>query len=330
MNRLLITFLLFAFLCHLDIMGQDVPCQMNEMRGDVNGDGVVNAADVVIIVNEIFGQYRGGKGLVVKKNGGGDYTSLSEAIIENMGNWGVTIFLDEGEYDLIQEMEDYYGTSDFLSHTPCGRGLELGYDITIKASPKAIIKANYMGDDERMLKYFSPFNSYMEPYVGGFSLIGVNIQCSRVRYVVHDEKGGGNSGPYNNLYENCNFYIDNTNNSSWDVSVCVGGGLGHSGCIIVKNCVFDGVYPNRRDALVSWHNNATEGDKSFIWCIGNYLKGDKGFRFSWYGDSKEVTEVLLQGNNVGRATIVGPEPGTSSPNENVHVKEYDTIVRQQD
>ena len=244
-----------------------------------------------------------------------------------MGCWGVTLYLEEGEYDLLQELEEYYGTSDFLADTPSGRGLELGYDITIRASPKALIKANYTGNDERMLVYYSPFNCYNAPNVGGFSLIGVNVQCSRVRYVIHDEKGGSGVGPYNNLYENCNFYIDNTNNRPWGMSVCIGGGLGHGGCIIVKNCIFEGVYPNRRDALVSWHNNSTEGAKSFIWCTGNYLKGDKGFRFSWYGDSKEVTEVLLQGNNVGRATMVGPEPGTDSPNENVHVKEYNTTIR---
>lgn len=339
-NNLLITSIISIF-CLFDsiaIMGQEdksFQLKVNEglgMRGDVNGDGLINSADIVEVVNEIFLQPGGGKTIlkamnfIVRKSGGGDYTSLTKAITDNMGKWGVTIYVDEGEYDLLEELKEYYGTENFLSLTPRERGIELGYDITIKGSPNAIIKADYKGNDVNMLSNFSPFNSYNVPNTGGFSLVGVNIKCSRVRYVIHDEKSGV-AGTYNNLYDNCNFYIDNTNNESWGLAVCIGGGLGKSGCITIRNCIFEGIYPNRRDAIVSYHNASVAGARSYISCMGNFLKGDRGFRFSWYGASTDVTEVLVEGNNVGRETIVGPEPGTDSPNVNVSVTEWNTVVR---
>ncbi len=58
MNRFLTSIFLF-FLCHLDIMGQGVFNQVNEARGDVNGDGVVNTADIVAVVNDILDNPQG-------------------------------------------------------------------------------------------------------------------------------------------------------------------------------------------------------------------------------------------------------------------------------
>lgn len=272
------------------------------------------------------------KTYIVRKSGGADYTSLTRAIMDSMGIWGVTIYVDEGEYDLLAELTDYYVTSDFLSRTPVGRGIELGYDITIKASPKALIKSHYTGNNTNMLISYSPFNCYNAPNVGGFSLIGVRIECSRCRYVIHDEKGTEGVGSYNNLYDNCNFKIDNTNNGSWNASQCIGGGLGHSGNIIIRNCIFESVNPNYSGAVVSYHNNKISGAKSFISCTGNYLIGDRGFRFSWYGYSTEITDIILQGNNVGRATESGPETDPDSPYgpsliENISIKEWNTTLR---
>ena len=55
MNRFLSYMLYIILLTNpLDVRGQD-------KRGDVNGDGVVNAADIVVVVNEIFGQSGGGQ-----------------------------------------------------------------------------------------------------------------------------------------------------------------------------------------------------------------------------------------------------------------------------
>ena len=271
---------------------------------------------------------RNGKTFIVAKNGGGDYDSLVEAVMDNMGTWGVTLHLEAGEYDLIQEFTDYYGTADFRSQTPSGRGLELGYNITIEGSPNAVIVAEYTGSDEGMQKSFSPLNCYNRPSVGGMTLRGVNIRCSRVRYCIHDEKGTSGTGSYNNVYENCNFYIDNTNNDYWHSSQCIGGGLGTSGSIQIRNCIFEEIDTNSpMNAAVSYHNNANAGAKSMITCTGNYIKGERGFRFSWYGQSTEITEVICANNSVGRATQYGAETQDTSPNQNVTLYDFNNIVR---
>lgn len=271
---------------------------------------------------------KGHRTYIVRKAGGGDYTSLVEAVLDNVGAWGVTLHLDEGTYDVIQELTDYYGTSDFLSQTLHGRGLEIGYDMTIEGSPNAMIVANYTGSDIDMLKEFSPLNCNKSAHVGGMTLRGVNIRCSNVRYCVHDEKGQGGVGTYNNLYENCNFYIDNTDNTEWHSSQCIGGGLGKNGSIIIRNCIFEEIEPNSpTNAAVSYHNCASSGAKSMITCTGNYIKGARGFRFSWYGDSTEITEVICSNNNVGRETQYRAETQDTSPNQNVALYEWNNIVR---
>lgn len=272
---------------------------------------------------------RNGKTFIVAKNGGGDYDSLVEAVMDNMGTWGVTLHLEAGEYDLIQEFTDYYGTADFRSQTPSGRGLELGYNITIEGSPNAVIVADYTGSDEGMQKSFSPLNCYNRPSVGGMTLRGVNIRCSRVRYCVHDEKGTAGTGSYNNVYENCNFYIDNTDNDYWHSSQCIGGGLGTSGSIQIRNCILEEIEPSSpANAAVSYHNNANADAKSMITCTGNYVKGERGFRFSWYGQSTEITEVICANNSVGRATQYNAETQDTSPNQNVTLYDFNNIVRQ--
>jgi hypothetical protein len=271
---------------------------------------------------------RNGKTYIVAKNGGGDYDSLVEAVMDNMGTWGVTLHLEVGEYDIIQEFTDYYGTADFRSQTPSGRGLELGYNITIEGSPNAVIVADYTGSDEGMQKSFSPLNCYNRPSVGGMTLRGVNIRCSRVRYCVHDEKGTAGTGSYNNVYENCNFYIDNTDNDYWHSSQCIGGGLGTSGSIQIRNCIFEEIEPSSpANAAVSYHNNANADAKSMITCTGIYVKGERGLRFSWYGQSTEITEVICANNSVGRATQYNAETQDTSPNQNVTLYDFNNIVR---
>ena len=261
---------------------------------------------------------------VVKKAGGGDYTSLTKAIMDNFGRWGVTIYLEEGEYDLFQELQEYYRTSDFISLTPSGRGIELGYDITIKGSPKALVKAIYQGNDERYYSQFSAFNCFNKPNTGGYSLIGVNIHCVKIRYCVHDEKGQSGTGSYVNVYEGCNFYLDNSQNV-WNSPQCIGGGLGKSGTIIIRNCMFEGITVGNYYA-VTYHNNRNVDAKSQIYCSGNYIKGDYGFQFYRYGDSIEKTTVMLSDNNVGRATDTHYSGEDQWP-DNMEVIEWNNIIR---
>lgn len=269
-----------------------------------------------------------GKVFRVRKAGGADYTSFVEAVMDNLGKWNITLHVEEGTYDLLQELEDYYGTSNFLPLTPKGRGLELGYNIVIDAAPNAVFTANYTGSDTSMMSQFSPINCHKGAYSGGMTLRGVNIRCSNVRYCVHDEKGLEGVGSYNNIYENCNFYINNNDNTEWHSSQCIGGGLGKSGSIQIRNCIFEEIDTNSpTNAAVSYHNNAVAGAKSFISCVGNYIKGERGFRFSWYGVSTEITDIICCNNSVGRETQFRAETADSTV-ENMSLYEFNNIVRQ--
>ena len=269
------------------------------------------------------------KNIIVRKSGGADYTSLTRAIMDSMGIWGVTIYVDEGEYDILAELAEYYGTYDFQSLTPSTRGIELGWDITIKSSPHAVIKANYTGDDFDMLTRFSVFNCYNKPNVGGFTLIGVNIQCSRIRYCVHDEKTMSGVGSYNNRYENCNMYIDNRNNPNWDLGCCIGCGLGTGGCVTITNCCFEGLdVRDHKRQIIGFHNNGSTGTssaQSFITVKDNYFKNG-GITVWNYGESTLMTKVLITNNNMVEA-IYYPGITQEAPVENMEILEWNNIIR---
>ena len=273
-----------------------------------------------------------GRNIVVDKNGvedvlAGKYTSFAKAILDNYGIWNLHIAVEEGEYDLLSELEAYYGTPNFRTLTPGGRGIELGYNITIEGCPNAVIKADYVGSDENMQKLFSPLNISPEN-PGSVTLIGVNIKCSRVRYAIHDDKGSS-VGMYTNIYDNCNFYIDNTDNDYWHATLCIGGGLGKSGNIIIRNSIFESIdpaLPPYAGPSVSYHNSYLADAKSQISIVNNYIKGLRGFRFGWYGSSTKMTEIILAGNSVGRATIFEAERTDESDIINMELHEWNTII----
>ena len=275
------------------------------------------------------------KSFVVNKSGGGDYNSLSKCILDNKDISDLTIYLKPGIYDIIEEFKSYYGDTFFDTYSnpdspdsPSYRiyGLPLGNRIKIIGCQNALVKCDYTGSNSEVSLYFSPFNTFGE----GFSLIGLNIEASNVRYAVHDEYRGSISEPYTAEYKSCRIKIDNSMNIAFGGKQCIGGGLGANATIMIKDCVFVTV-ANGVDA-VSYHNSADASAKSYITCTGNYIEGTNGFRFSWFGYSQEITEILLSNNNVGKATIVRAETGPDSPwgpspYENIEVIEWNNVIR---
>lgn len=245
---------------------------------------------------------------VVDKNGNGDYTSLTECIEEAEKHMNSVVYVNAGVYDIEQEFKDLYGEDYFETYTVSkGKGIVLKNRIKVIFSSNSSIIFNYLGENTDVLHEFSPFNA--GDY--GFTLENLTISASRCRYIVHDERGSS-ADNYVNKYINCNFYLDNTNNTQ-GYPQCIGGGLGTNGYIEVNGCVISTKLGETNYAnSLSYHNTSVEGAKSHISIKNCYFPNYCNCRFGYYGNSTEITKIELIGNYFGRPYTLAAETSESS------------------
>lgn len=224
----------------------------------------------------------------VEKDGSGDYDKLIPAISEAEKYMDSRVYLGSGIWDLIEEL----GSTYIESCSSAQRGIYLKNRIHLIGSSESVITCHYTGSNTNAMTWLSAFNSGEH----GFSLENINIESSNIRYTIHDERDTS-AEHYDNYYLNCNFKHNNERGGNRQ---CIGGGLGKDGHIVMRGCVFDAAGVSNNSA-VSYHNTWYKGGKgkSFIDIQGNIVKGSGTFRFSWFGDSTEMTQVICANNSVG-------------------------------
>lgn len=224
----------------------------------------------------------------VKKDGSGDFNKLIDAI-EYAEKWmDSVVYIGDGTWDLLSEL----GSEYVESASDSKRGIYLKNRIHLIGSSRSLITAHYNGSNQQTKTWLSPLNA--GEY--GFTLENIALESSNLRYSVHDERDTS-AEPYVNKYINCNFKNDNSNGG---LRQCIGGGLGRDGRIFIRGCIFNSVTADHNSA-VSYHNTWYKGGtgKSFIDIQNSVVKGTGTFRFSWFGDSTEMTQVLCANNSIG-------------------------------
>ena len=252
------------------------------------------------------------KGFIVDKNGSGDFTSLTEAIFEatKYNRFGYVVRVARGTYDLIQEFKDMYGSTFFDSYTDstANKGIVLKNGIKILFAQDAKVTCHYTGSNNSVMKEFSPFNSGAY----GFEVDGLVLEASKVRYCVHDERYS-EADLYFNRYKRCNFKIDNTN-STQTFRACIGGGLGKSGNVSVKDCRFESVGLVSPRGILTWHNTGASNGKSIVDVSGCYFVGYGSFYIHYTGTSSDVSTAMVHDCyfEKGKILPVESESGSSS------------------
>lgn len=162
------------------------------------------------------------------------YTKLIDAIAIAEQYMGSILYVDAGIYDLVDEFGAEYFAN--LSSASSMAGIVLKNRIHIIFSPNSRVVCNYTGDNEYVLTNFSPFN------VGqyGFVVENLNLESSRTRYAIHDERNGGTEQCVSH-YINCNIKQDNSGNATWSSYCCIGGGLGANHEVYIENCTFESI-----------------------------------------------------------------------------------------
>lgn len=261
----------------------------------------------------------------VEKNGSGDFTKLSDAIVTATKYMDSVVYLGDGTWDLIEE----FG-SDFFNNATGGgaprspaRGLLLKNRIHIIGSSKSKIICNYTGDNAVIKEWFSVFNSD----IYGFTLENITIEASNIRYIIHDERDS-DTDSYINRYIDCHFKFDNSDNDTpGRTAQCIGGGLGIDGYIDINGGVFESIDTTKTGhiCVVSYHNSAGANAKNHISIKNTYLKALGYFRINSYGESTEITECEITNCSMGRSVLIGHETGGS--NVNMIVTQWNNEIR---
>ena len=247
------------------------------------------------------------------------YTSLKEGIEEAVKYPNSTVYVKEGTYNLYEEFggDEYFNN---YSSSSSVRGIYLKNNVHVIFSSNSKVVFNYLGDNEDVMKTFSPFNSAGS----GFTLENCTIESSRCRYAVHDERGSS-SESYKNNYKNCKITYDSTNGGYIQ---CIGGGLGRNGEIIIENCEFSNPSANDTTGIVSYHNNNSSSDtesKSRIIVKDNYFQQGT-FRLSWCGVSNLITDCLVTNNKLNSNIIHTAEREGTDIIKNTRVIEWNNII----
>ena len=208
------------------------------------------------------------------------------------------MYVEDGDYDLVKEFEEYYGENFFASYSEDSpKGIMLGNDVHVIFSSKANVTFNYTGDNNVVKSKFSPFNS---SFKGGFTLENLHIKARNCRYVVHDEMSGTTTS-YANKYLNCNMYIDNSENTAWDSKQCIGGGLGYAGYILIDGCVLDSETEYEM-AFVSYRTDSSSPvSKSSVNIRNIFIKRKGTIGVLWTGTTTNMTPFVISNNSLGSA-----------------------------
>lgn len=257
--------------------------------------------------------------IYVEKNGTGDFTTIKEALEYALVHPFTTIYVGNGTYDLIEE----FGADYFANFTGGGRaGLKLDNYVHIIFASNSKVICNYTGDNDKIKKDFSPFNTIADgKQQKGFILENLNLECSNVRYAMHDETSG-QVNPYRNIYKNCHMILDNSNNTQ-GYQQCIGGGLGSSAEIIIENCYFESIHANQTYDIVSYHNGGN--GKSNVVITGCYFANKDRCRCSNYGQSTEVSTMIVSNCSLGAEPRIIDE--VSGANQNMRLIKWNNEVR---
>ena len=254
----------------------------------------------------------------VEKDGSGNFTKLSDAIIEATKYMDSVVYVGAGTWDLISELGSTYIESVNINN----RGLYLKNRIHLIFASNSKVTCNYTGSTADVMTWLSAFNAGQY----GFTLENCRIEASKCRYAVHDERDQ-DSDAYTNHYINCSMYMDNSSNTATTAHQCIGGGLGKNGHIIIENCDFESKNTRAVPSVfnpVSYHNSAGTG-KSRIDASGVYM-AEGTFRFNWYGSSTEKTPCYVHDCSLTHDVQSYAET-SGSTNENIQVFAWNNEIR---
>ena len=243
------------------------------------------------------------KGIAVSKtNQSANYSTIKAAVEYAQLHPNTTIFVDSGEYDIIEELggstytESLSGLSSYVGGLRLGNGTRL---IGVGSGVKLI--ANYTaGTNQVMTDRFSIFN-----IDGSFHLENIEMEVTNVRYCVHEDMSAlsaNNRLPfYVGEYKNCKMRHNGTISQTYNIAACIGGGTMNKSLHIIDGCYLES--PTGKNPA-GYHNNATSNSGIARVILRNsYLANNGTVALTVYNSNTQVIDAEICGNRLGKAII---------------------------
>lgn len=243
--------------------------------------------------------------IVVDKNGGGDYTSLTEALFENV-NKSTNIIVRPGTYDIETEYNDFFGSDNVNAMEDTSDALFNGFQFgivirnkNIKFDSGAKITCDWSGHTVNGSHRFSAIRVDYNNTIDGLDLTAIGTY-----YAIHDDYGLSTS-PYRNEYKNCIVNASSLYNTN-----CIGGGCKKYSFTKFENCYFNN---NAAGTSVRYHNtNIADAEPKMVFA-NCYFNNALSLR--WYGS--QVTKMTVLVNNCKATQISKSAENSSAVVDNV-------------
>lgn len=251
-------------------------------------------------------------GIVVNKSGGGDYTSLVQALYENVST-PTSIKVMPGTYDIKQEYIDLFGQSAVESMSDADSAIFHGFQFgaiirskTIEFVAGSHVVCDWTGltidGTHRFCAFRIDYNS---------KLIGLDLVATATFYAIHDDNGPDGGMPYTVEYENCRVIGANLGNSN-----CIGGGCKMHSRHILKNCYFSN--GTESEVAVRYHNTNGAGSEPEIFVSNCYF--GSSFAAMWYGSQTSKMRVYV--NNCHARSIFKMQESSDFNVDNVELYKW--------
>jgi hypothetical protein len=200
------------------------------------------------------------------------------------------LYVDEGVYDLVEEFGSAYFENAVAGKT---YGLFLGNRVHVIFSANSKVVSHYQGDNQYALSLYSPINA--GDY--GFTIENLNLECSRCRYAIHDERNGGTE-QYQAIYKNCYVKYDNSiTNPSWAYGAVIGGGFGSNATVIIDSCIFELAEFRNRVGYYHESNDYNNPNHAFKFIMKNCYLINGSFGINIYRTDATKTSYIEVTNN---------------------------------
>lgn len=214
-------------------------------------------------------------------------TGILKGLKQCYANGVKKLFVEAGEYSIIEEYEQFYGAYYFDNYVNYStsdkfdRGLWLE-DIEVVFSPGAKVLCHYNGDNQNVKDYFSPFA------IGNNVIIdGLDLEASNCRYGLHPDFNLGTDRSYMTI-RNCDLkHFKSTSNEQ-----CIGAGFGIHVDWLIENTIFR---CENTTHVLRVHNNANFDAQSKLVIKNCYIDGGGYFKFNHYGDSTKESTIIVCG-----------------------------------
>lgn len=296
---------------------------------DIIGTATVYGTQILLCSDGIWYRYAGhdynnwyklgrrqeGTDSVTVRNG----ESILEGVMSAYNNGVNRVDVEAGNYDIIEEYKNHYGTDYFTTYTGYAdqtdkntRGIWLE-NMEIIFNPGAKVSCHYTGANANVPAYFSAFACGNNVVIDG-----LDLDSSNLRYGIHPDFNTGSDRTYFTV-KNCKI----SHNKTSDNSQALGCGLGIHVDWLFENNVF---VSHGSSAVVKIHNNESNECCSNVRIKDCYIEGDGHFEFNRHSKTTKPTTIIVSGCSYKRLPVVG-RVTTGSPTDNMKLYAFNNEVR---